>query len=80
MFATHKDKVNSTTEKGYQLSTGGFNCNCEDFVAEGQFLNDAHIIVITAPKVFSVFNTVPGYTFFSQHHFFSELRGPPAIV
>lgn len=80
MFASHKDKVNSTSAKGYQLSPGGFNCNCEDFVAEGQYLNDGQIISINIPQAFSVYNEKAGYTFFSQHHFYSELRGPPAVV
>lgn len=80
MFASHQDKKSSASAKGYQFSVGGINCHCEDFVAEAQFLNDAQIISITTPKVFSFFNDAVGYTFFSQHHFFSELRGPPAIV
>jgi hypothetical protein len=69
LFAAHDDNRNSTKSTGYQLTAGGFNCRCDDFVAEGQFLNDASIISIISTKNFSVYN-----------HFFFTLRGPPTIV
>ena len=79
LFASHIDKKNTTSSTGYQLSESGYNCKCEDFVAEGQFLNDAQSISITIPIAFSIFNETAGYTFFAQHHFYSELRGPPSL-
>lgn len=80
LFAAHKDNKGSTKTSGYQLSAGGYNCKCDDFVAEGQFLNNASVISIISTKSFSVYNFPFGYSFLSQHHFFFSLRGPPTIV
>lgn len=80
LFAKHTDNTTDTQSTGYHLTEGGFNCKCDDFVAEAQFLNDAEYIPLKIIKYFSVFNGSHSYHFYSQHHFYSELRGPPVLV
>ena len=80
LFATHKDKSQNNSLTGIQLSESGYNCNCENFVAEGQFVKDCLSFEIISINVQTIYNTSRGYTFFTQPHFFSELRGPPVAV
>lgn len=78
LAANHKDvSYIDHHKKGEQLSKSGINCNCIDFVAEAQFLNDFTVINIESRVSFSVFNAHYYETFYPQPYFDASLRGPP---
>ena len=67
--------------KGKLITKADINCHCISFVAEANFLNNYQPVVIKSPKPLPArqfaFLMLP---FYSQHHFYSELRGPPCLI
>ena len=82
LIADHTDvSYHDAQLKGTQVSKSGINCHCESFVVEAQFLNTFKPISLIAPDVLpSLLNTFYKSNFYSQHHFFAELRGPPCFA
>jgi nitrogenase subunit NifH len=79
LFAHHRDvKIVHNHTKTSEIAIAGINCNTENFVGENNFiLSYSPLLLLTAfiPSLY-----LDGYTrsFYSQHHFFAELRGPPS--
>jgi hypothetical protein len=76
-FAKHKDTTSLVSNSSStQITKAGFNCNCEDLVAESNFITSGSFIVINIPPVNSF---ISFYTpsFVSRSLFQNNLRGPP---
>ncbi|HEY5406896.1 MAG TPA: hypothetical protein VIJ92_07410, partial [Ginsengibacter sp.] len=76
-FANHKDSTSSipasNTEK---LSKAGFNCKCDDLVAESHFVTFSSFIVVNFQSFNSFFSfNIPSLVSLSLFH--NNLRGPP---
>ena len=81
LTANHKDvSYANKQQSGNQYSKTGINCNCINFVAEASFINTFTLNNFTAPKWVLVFSNYYREIFYSQHHFYPELRGPPVAV
>lgn len=80
--ANHHDVCyHNFDEAGKQFSKADINCTTIFFVAEAQFLPYCKDISIApAESVLAGWHICTIVSFYSQHHFYSELRGPPAIA
>src|ERR1019366_3537341 len=68
-FANHKDSTSSIPPgKTQHLTKAGFNCNCDDLVAESHFVAFSSLIVVNFPSL---------HSFVSLSLFHNNLRGPP---
>ncbi|KAA9038589.1 hypothetical protein FW778_13610 [Ginsengibacter hankyongi] len=76
-LANHKDTTSSApVSKTQQLSKGGFNCNCENLVAESHFVTFSNFVVVNFPSIFSFVSfRIPFLIFLPS--FQNNLRGPP---
>lgn len=79
-FANHKDITSGApVGKTQQLTKAGFNCNCENLVAESHFVTFSSLIVINISSfyTFASYSTpsVIPYLFFQNN-----LRGPPLKI
>lgn len=79
-FAKHIDNSSqSATGKPFQLTTSGYNCDCDNLVAESIFLNDLQ--VFSFPLFFSYSSyTIKNISFTSISEVYSPLRGPPVNI
>ncbi|MEO5945130.1 MAG: hypothetical protein ABIP30_05300 [Ferruginibacter sp.] len=78
LTANHTDiSYADKNQKSNQVSKAGINCNCINFVAEAQFLNDFAIINTAIPQSFLPIHIFYKESFLSRGNFFAELRGPP---
>ena len=76
-FANHKDSTSTIPDGNtQQLTKAGFNCRCDDFVAESHFVSVGSFIVINIPALCS-FVSLRNKAFISLSHFLFNLRGPP---
>ncbi|GEO10024.1 hypothetical protein [Segetibacter aerophilus] len=81
LFLDHTDYAvahNHTHES--ELAQAGINCHFDCFVCQTPFVS---LITPSSPGIQTFHFTFvdPGVeSFYSQHHFFAELRGPPAIA
>ncbi len=76
-FANHTDSTSKIPDgKTQQLTKAGFNCKCDDLVAESHFVAFSNPIVISNPAFYSFIscNTTPSV---SLSLFHNNLRGPP---
>jgi hypothetical protein len=79
IVANHKDTpFQSGDNASAQLYAAGFNCNCDNLVVESPFTSDFNPLEIKAIIFFKPHFAEIITSFYSQHHFYSELRGPPA--
>jgi hypothetical protein len=76
-FANHKDNTSTAPlSKTQQLTKAGFNCNCENLVAESHFVTFSSLIVVNFPSVNSFVSfSIPSLV--SLPLFQNTLRGPP---
>ena len=80
LLANHTDSATKSNDgKELQLSKSGFNCKCDNLVAESTFVSDQHVF------------SFPLFTFFSAYIFeeisfycisksYNLLRGPPVSL
>jgi len=76
-FANHTDSPSKIPDgKTQQLTKAGFNCNCENLVAESHFIASNSPVKI---NILSVHSFVSFYipSFVSLSLFHNNLRGPP---
>lgn len=80
MFAKHTDVTSKLkNDKPFQLTTSGYNCNCDNLVAESTFTHDLQ--VFSLPLFTSFFNYISrDISFSSICKIYSPLRGPPEKV
>ena len=76
-FANHKDSASKIPDgKTQQFTKAGFNCNCENLVAEPHFISPSIPLLINIFSAHSFFS-VQAPSFISQTLFHNNLRGPP---
>ena len=79
VFAKHIDsKSEKNNNKPYQLTNSGYNCDCDNLVAESTFINDLPSFYFPVSASFSSY-VVKNISFSSISAIFSPLRGPPVI-
>ena len=77
LLANHTDNTTKSSDgKTQQLSKAGFNCRCDDLVAESNFIAGTGFI-ITTPVVYHSGFTSYFSSFLSLPHLLFNLRGPP---
>ncbi len=77
-FATHADKK-PLTEKPYQLSKSGYNCNVNSLVAEPVFENTFTLFSYPPTLTYS-FYLLKNISYSSPFKVYSQLRGPPVNI
>ena len=81
IIASHQDDICLISNHEItNVHKAGFHCSCENLVAESPFIESVSFQELKAPVLFSVFAGRAGFDFYNLHHFFAELRGPPALV
>lgn len=81
MLAHHTDEtIQHHHKKSREVANAGINCHWDNLVCEGSFLNDFSPVNISGPLNFGATYAPSFHAFYSQHHFYAELRGPPAVV
>lgn len=76
-FADHKDTTSAApASKMQQVSKAGFNCNCENLVAESHFVTFSSLVIINFPSLYS-FATFRTPSLIYLPLFLNNLRGPP---
>ncbi|MDQ6755960.1 MAG: hypothetical protein M3004_03410, partial [Bacteroidota bacterium] len=75
-FAKHTDTKSHYPNKPYQLTTSGYNCDCDNLVAESVFLGSIHIFQFQLPQTFLYYIT-HNISFSSTTGILYHLRGPP---
>jgi len=81
LAANHIDiSYRDNNQKKTQYSKAGVNCYLLDLVAENKFLHYYISFDFTIVKLFP--NGYGNYkkSFHTRHHFYAELRGPPAVA
>jgi len=82
MFAKHIDgryEKNNKNNQSYQLTSSGFNCNCDNLVAESSFVTDQQLFSFQLFKFFFSHHT-RDISFSSVPGIYSSLRGPPVNI
>ncbi len=80
LLANHTDSTFKANDgKLQQLSKAGFNCQCDNLVAESNFIAGIDLIIIS-PAVSHAHFTSYYTSFFSLPHLLFNLRGPPMNV
>jgi hypothetical protein len=76
-FANHSDSTSSVLPGNtQQLAKAGFNCDCENLVAESHFITFSSLNVVNFPSVHSFVSfSIPSLISLSLFH--NNLRGPP---
>jgi len=80
VFAKHSDsRTKKNTDKPFQLTYQGFNCEVDNLVAQSPFESYQYSLAFTSFSSFLpyIFSNV---SFSSTEHIHSSLRGPPAII
>ena len=77
LFANHKDSTSSIPGGNTsQYTKAGINCNCENLVAESQFVAFSNGVPLNLPSVHYIFvDCLPSLVNHSLFH--NNLRGPP---
>lgn len=78
LIATHTDKNDVAISNGVEFSAIGFNCKCNNVVAESPFIPEEALVYFNRPFYFTLY-AKPVITFFSFDKLYSELRGPPVV-
>ena len=77
-IADHIDQSStSASNQRTMIAVYGYHCNTDNLVAESPFNIFIQPFLFTAPSICSVERGVIIFSFYSLHHFYSELRGPP---
>ncbi len=81
MLAGHHDEnIEHHHKRTNEIAKASINCHWDNMVCEQSFLNNSTVISIATP-FFCEAKPIASYSaFFTQHHFYAELRGPPAIA
>jgi hypothetical protein len=79
ILANHTDAT-SCDLKTQQVKKLGFNCDCDNLVAESPFTNDIASIELIIPLAFVGQHKLQRVTFISTLPPYSCLRGPPSLV
>ena len=80
MFAKHIDnRVGKNSANPYRLANSGYNCDCDNLVAESTFVSDQHIFSFPLFTSFSAY-IFKEISFCSISKIYYPLRGPPVNI
>lgn len=80
-LANHRDQpTKAAHNQSTSIDVAGYHCNVDNLVAESSFEQTLAEFHLKCPQVFSSFKGELSYSFYSLHHFYSELRGPPSLA
>jgi hypothetical protein len=80
IFAKHEDTRSSVSDHSTNaVSKSGYNCNCDDQVAESNFLHPLPNLEIILPCTSSSPGTLK-IAFTSLPNYYTSLRGPPVML
>jgi len=80
VVARHTDsRPGKKNDSPYQLSNAGYNCDCNNLVAESAFVNDLPAFTFPVFTSFSPY-IVKDISFSSVSGIYSALRGPPVRI
>jgi hypothetical protein len=80
VLTNHRDRHYQQNASGDdQLTRAGFNCKCDNLVAESPFTGHDNRFELTVPRFFPDQKDAVLYNYYSTPHFFFELRGPPSV-
>ena len=78
LVANHKDGyVGFKKDNVQKIGKATFNCNIENCVAQSPFIPIIEVTKYESAKKIISLNEFYKNGFYSRHHFFCELRGPP---
>lgn len=81
LMASHNDECFDNHQfKGDQITRQSFNCHFENLVVESPYLWQYHCLLDEITIYLSTDKPSLNVDVFSNHPFFSELRGPPAVI
>lgn len=80
IFAKHEDtKGHISDHSTNTIGLSGYNCNCDDQVAESNFLYSSLALEIILPFASSSTGTL-NISFSSLPQYYTSLRGPPVML
>ena len=79
IFARHEDTRRVSDHTTTAVSKAGYNCNCEDQVAESNFLHPYPYLDIVLPSASST-TGILNIAFSSLPKYYTSLRGPPVML
>ncbi len=80
MVADHRDGGGyHNSSKVPQLSQQDFNCHFDNLVVESPFVPVSVIAIVYIRLPYSLQKEYLSSDFYSLHHFYTELRGPPGV-
>jgi hypothetical protein len=79
IFAKHEDTRRVSDHTSTTISKSGYNCNCDDQVAESNFLHPLPNLEIILPCISSSTGILK-ITFSSLPKYYTSLRGPPVMI
>jgi len=79
VLTNHKDQTHKAAAAGtHELSKAGFNCKCDNLVAESPFTPHQQTVELFIPQYFSTATSSLAHHYYFSSFFFFEHRGPPA--
>jgi hypothetical protein len=80
-IVNHTDGVSHTVKSDIaQLSKDGFNCNCQNLVAESPFTAGYQSVDIAPGQSFVEHPAIQLHQVYTSTYFFFEHRGPPSLA
>jgi len=80
IFAKHEDARHLVVDHSKTtISSSGYNCNCDDQVAESSFLFSSHELEVVLPSAVSSTGVLK-ISFSSLPQYYTSLRGPPVML
>jgi hypothetical protein len=81
VFSGHTDAdVEHNHSYDSEVAVAGVNCHNGDFLADNNPVISIPLFSVKCPVVTYTFVSKPSVDFYSLHHFYAELRGPPFVV
>lgn len=81
LFSDHTDSniIHNHSHQS-EVAKAGFDCDSAGLVADKNYWFTITFVNFTCPGIACIFYKKTFQDFYSQHHFYKELRGPPAIL
>jgi hypothetical protein len=81
LLSDHIDKnIQHKHSDQTEVATGSVNCHMDGFVADKNYTFTIESFDFRCPGITCLYIHKPAPDFYSQHHFYAELRGPPSLI
>lgn len=78
LFSAHADyDIVHNHKHNSEVAKAGINCHFDSFVGKTSFVNLFTPFNFEPHNINTAFLIIRNQNFYSQHHFYAELRGPP---